>query len=195
MGRENLLRICKPLPRKILAVSVDRARRRVYTITIRNHSIYEVKPMIFATDKDFERCRTFSPALARALDFIAGKDWLRAAYGRYEIPGCGAYVNCSRNTQREDNPVFEAHRRYIDLQYIVQGDEVIRWAHTDRLAETQAYSEADDYALFRGEAQAELRLHAGDWAVFFPEDAHAPCIRLDSETCLKLVVKLPIEEF
>lgn len=90
---------------------------------------------------------------------------------------------------------LEAHRRYIDVQYLVEGREVIHWAPLATLTDvTLPYDAAKDAAFFAGTGgEVPLRLAAGQFAILFPDDAHAPCCAWDApEDVLKVVVKVAI---
>ena len=70
---------------------------------------------------------------------------------------------------------LEAHRRFIDIQLVISGDEEMGWRPTaDCHQATIPYSEQDDEVVFGDAAESWLQAPAGKFAVFFPEDAHAP---------------------
>lgn len=151
--------------------------------------------MIQGTARDFERYQTLSPAMKPVAEFIRGTDWTRKEPGRYDVPGLDAYINLSENVHADDNDSFETHRDFVDLQFIADGDEKMRWAHIDGLEPETEYDAARDFRLFSGEAGGEAHLRKGDWVLFFPEDAHAPLIRLASGRSLKVVAKIPVKYF
>jgi len=99
---------------------------------------------------------------------------------------------------------FESHRRYADVQYIADGAEMIGYAPTDTLALETPYDPEKDIAFYeRPACYTPIALPAGCFAVFYPEDAHMPCCRLDADATLRstsepvrkivLKVKLPTE--
>jgi len=87
---------------------------------------------------------------------------------------------------------FESHRRYADVQYIASGAERIGWAPTDILEIEQPYDEENDIAFYpQPKRYTPLAMPAGTFAVFYPEDAHMPCCRLDTDGQVrKIVVKV-----
>jgi biofilm protein TabA len=90
---------------------------------------------------------------------------------------------------------FESHRRYIDVQVIVQGIEAMEVAEISRLTITQPYREERDVAKYADVNEASrLIMRAGDVAVFFPDDGHMPSLRLEGHPILvrKTVVKVPV---
>ena len=117
-----------------------------------------------------------------------------AALGRHEIDGDAVYALVQRyHTRPVAETRLEAHRRYIDIQYLVSGQEVIHWAALADLAETtRPYDAVTDVAFFASVADmVPARLRAGQFAILFPEDAHAPCCAWgDPAEVLKVVVKV-----
>lgn len=88
--------------------------------------------------------------------------------------------------------LFEAHRKYIDLHYIIEGTEQFGYANISTLKPTTEYNEDEDYILLSGEI-SRITLSKGDFVIVFPEDAHIPAMK--SEGCKKVkraVVKIPM---
>jgi YhcH/YjgK/YiaL family protein len=116
-----------------------------------------------------------------------------AAPGRYDL-GQGCYVNVDEYDTRE-NLVFEGHRRYVDVQLMVDGDELIHCAPLNHCLMVEEYSDEKDVAFYRceGRPYATLQLRAGMAAVLKPWDLHAPCNRDQVRRNRKLVFKIPVE--
>jgi biofilm protein TabA len=72
--------------------------------------------------------------------------------------------------------VFEGHRRYIDFQYVVRGEEALGWAPTERAAVARPYNDERDIWLgtVPSAEMTMVHLSAGQLAVLYPSDAHAP---------------------
>ncbi len=89
---------------------------------------------------------------------------------------------------------FESHRKYIDVQVIVAGEELIEVADIARLTVSQAYdAERDLIKYTEGAAGSRLAMRAGDVAVFFPTDGHMPSLQLGGPVPVhKTVVKVPV---
>ena len=102
----------------------------------------------------------------------------------------------SEYTTKEKNEYgYEAHREYIDIQYLVSGNEKICCLPLEYLKETKPYNKEID-AAFYGEEDVkpqELLLGNGYFAVFFPQDGHKPqlCVGKPSPV-KKVVVKVKI---
>ena len=116
--------------------------------------------------------------------------------GRHEISGDDIFALVQRyETRPVEGMQLEAHRRYIDVQYLVTGGEAIHWAPLGDLAQpTQAYDLVKDVALYALSAAAvPVPLRAGQFMVLFPDDAHAPCCCIDAPSeVVKVVVKVAV---
>jgi YhcH/YjgK/YiaL family protein len=99
-------------------------------------------------------------------------------------------------TAAKAEPRFEAHRKYIDVQFMVSGTEVIGWAPLSALAVTEAYDAEKDvcFGLVKQGLWTSVRLGAGQLAVLYPEDAHAPRLAAGAPSqAVKVVVKVAVE--
>ena len=146
----------------------------------------------------WHRYRPLHAGLARAFAFLeqVGAD---IAVGRHEIAGDAVYAIAQRyHTRPVDGMQVEAHRRYIDVQYVVSGGEVIHWVPLQECTHTtQPYDAVKDAGLYALPAvTVPVTLRAGQFMIFFPDDAHAPCCCTDSPTeVVKVVVKVEVEGY
>lgn len=135
-----------------------------------------------------------SPRIRAALDYLAKTDFAAMEPGRYAIDGDKVYamVQCYETRPREKGK-WEAHRRYIDVQYVVEGIEAMGYAPLDKLTVTQPYIEEKDCLFLAGEGSI-LKVPAKTFAVFFPQDAHMPCLAVAAPAPVrKVVVKVAVE--
>lgn len=103
----------------------------------------------------------------------------------------GAFYSVQTATLKSaDGRLFEAHRKYIDIQYVLSGKEDIEYCDLAMLTEKVAYSEERDYIGLEGRGTV-LSLNEGDFAVFTPTDGHLPCI--GEGTVKKIVIKVPVK--
>ena len=134
--------------------------------------------------------------LKEANDFLS--EFLKGekAEGKYEIDGENVFAFVSRYEPKtfNDDMKFEAHRKYIDLQAIIEGDERIDWANLNEVNEvSEEFSKGGDIAFYEGEEKIKICLHAGEAALLLPLDAHKPGIRFtDCKNVLKEVVKIRV---
>ncbi len=138
-----------------------------------------------------------SPRLQSAWEFLMKSRLQDLPDGRIEIDGEHLYALIqSYQTIPWENAKFEAHRRYIDLQYIAEGSEAMGWCHTDGMTETVPYNEFKDvwYGKPASGQITAVPLAAGQLAVLFPNDAHAPKLQnVQPEEVKKIVVKVKVE--
>ncbi len=152
--------------------------------------------MIAGSIKTIEAQALQTPALSKAIAFLKQADLGALPEGRVELDGATVYALVqSYETIPLESARIEAHKKYIDLQYISEGEEAIGWAPVQRLAEVQEYQEGKD--VYFGKMPLDrltlVRLAAGELAVFYPEDAHAPKLMVGSPAHVKkIVVKVAI---
>lgn len=89
---------------------------------------------------------------------------------------------------------FESHRKYIDIQFILSGEEIIEVSNSNLLVVSLAYNEQADLIKYEDIKQASfIVLKAGDAAIFYPQDAHMPCVKTKDEVkVVKAVVKVKV---
>lgn len=142
-------------------------------------------------------CRVpVSPGLGKALDFLRRPNVASLPDGKYEIDGERVFAMVQRyETVTTAPPRFEAHRKYIDVQFMAAGTEVIGCAPLEKLAISEVYDSARDVcfgAVPAGE-WLPLRLEPGQLAVLWPEDAHAPRLAAGAPVPVtKIVVKVAV---
>jgi biofilm protein TabA len=97
--------------------------------------------------------------------------------GKYEIAGDRVYAIIERTSGRQvEDGELEAHRKYIDIQYVISGDESMGWKNREGLVNSMDYDEERDLEFFQGDPDSIVRVPPGSYAVFLPTDAHLPLI-------------------
>lgn len=92
---------------------------------------------------------------------------------------------------------YEAHREYIDIQYLIYGEEKICSLPLEFLQETKPYNEEQDAAFYEEASikPQELLIGNGYFAILYPQDGHMPQMSVKEPTAVKkVVVKVKIEE-
>jgi YhcH/YjgK/YiaL family protein len=134
--------------------------------------------------------------LAVGFSFLTAGATYGLPSGRYEL-GEGAYANVAGyDTSPAVSAAFEAHRRYIDIQALIDGEEVIQIAPLADVTEIEAYDEEKDIAFYAEPGdESTLLMRPGVFAVFYPGDAHRPGVMTSHtpRTVKKIVVKIPVE--
>ena len=98
------------------------------------------------------------------------------ADGKHVVDGEAVFnLMQSYDTKPLEGREYEAHRDYADIQYLMSGQESILWAPKPKLTVTKPYTpDIEFYALIPD--PTELVLAPGQFCVFFPQDAHVPCV-------------------
>ncbi len=98
------------------------------------------------------------------------------------------------NSKDREKCFFESHKQYIDVQFILEGEEIIEVANTDSLEIDTIYDNEKDLVKYKiTDNSSIIKLKKGDIAIFYPEDAHMPCVKLaKSIKVVKTVVKMTV---
>jgi YhcH/YjgK/YiaL family protein len=150
--------------------------------------------MIVTDLNHFEQQVFMTHALKKAIDFLRRLDIDGLTDGKVEIDGEDVFAIVQRyETVVMDIPKFEYHKKYIDIQYILSGEEVIGWAPSAQMTITGTYDVEKDICfgtVSKGQI-TPVYLQAGQLAVLFPEDGHAPRLAVNAPSCvLKIVIKV-----
>lgn len=134
--------------------------------------------MIFATLSQAERYAALHPLFPRAFEFIRNTDLLALPVGRHFIMGDELLVILEHSAGRSRAAAkLECHRRYIDIQLVLEGNEDMGWkALADCHEPVDDYSAEKDIRFFRDEAASWIAVPPQAFCIFFPEDAHAPLV-------------------
>jgi len=123
----------------------------------------------------------------RAFDYVNQIDIHAIPTGRHEIDGERMYALVQEyDTKPKEEGKWEAHRRYIDLQYVVKGMEGIGYANIHHLNQGE-YDPAKDFLALQGEGDL-VSVRAGSFVLLFPEDAHMPGMAIGRPAPVKKIV-------
>ncbi len=130
------------------------------------------------------------PRMVEAFRYLQKGDFAKIEPGRYEIDGADLFALIQQyDPKPREKARWEAHRKYIDVQYVFTGAELFGYAPLEHL-DSVAYDEAKDFHELKGDGDF-LRVPAGTFLILFPQDAHMPGIAgLASRFVKKIVVKI-----
>lgn len=132
----------------------------------------------------------------KAFSFLKNSNLSTLETGRHNIDGDNLYASISEYlTKNESEARFEAHRKYIDIQYVVSGKEIMQIAPL-ALRDTvfQEYDETKDIEFFSVKEHKSLTATPEKFFIFFPSDAHRPRLKTETaDTVRKVVIKLKID--
>jgi biofilm protein TabA len=149
--------------------------------------------MVFDTLTNFKNYQALHPQFPHVLKFLNSTKLEQLALGRHEIKDSACFALVSEYTTKSINEgVIECHRKYIDIQIIVQGTEAIGICPLSTCA-AAAYDPEKDFQKLEGEVSF-IALRTGDFAIFFPQDGHMPGVNYQDkiEKVKKVVVKVPV---
>lgn len=131
--------------------------------------------------------------IAKALKYLQNTDLSEFQNGRYDIDSDNIFVLVQDyNTKPLSKGKFEAHRKYIDIQYIIKGEEKLGYVYVHKLNPSTDYDEVKDILFFEGDGDF-VTADEGTFLVFAPEDAHMPGIEANlPEYVKKAVVKIKV---
>ncbi len=129
-----------------------------------------------------------------AYEFLKRNDLSTLENGHYELSN-GTYAAVSEyKTKDPETARYEVHRTYIDIQYVIKGEEYIEVLPLDMFKEEQHYDKDKDIIFFE-ENPNGTKLYAdnGHFFVFFPDEAHKPGLKINTnnEEVKKVVIKIP----
>ena len=129
------------------------------------------------------------PGIAKAADFLKGLG-AHPGNGTYELEGDRLYATIAdMKTSPLEGRNFEAHCKYLDLHYILEGEEHMEYADIRHLSQKQGYDEENDVCLYEGGGSV-LLCRPGDFYIAYPQDAHKPCGNGGVSPLRKVIVKI-----
>lgn len=152
--------------------------------------------MIAANLKDIARYKGLGENLDEAIEWLLGSDWKALPDGKHAIDGERIFAIAQHYPSKLLQECrFETHRRYIDIQLLASGAELIDVRIVDGLTVQDPY--APDIELYRNPEPGSyhsLLMVPGAVAILFPEDAHRPCVAIAGVPIAvhKVVVKVEI---
>jgi biofilm protein TabA len=132
----------------------------------------------------------------KAFSFLKEKDLKTIEVKRHDIDGDNLYVLVSEyNTKNPEDAKYEAHRKYIDIQYVVTGKELIGIAPiTAKETVSQEYNGTKDIEYFSVKKGTMMQANPSKFFIFFPADAHMPNLKDGANSPVrKVVIKVRID--
>lgn len=131
------------------------------------------------------------------IDFVSDFKKTDMKTGRYDIYGDDLFASVGAyETEPVEDRKFENHKKYIDLQILLKGEEEIHWAPVETLKMTEeSFSQGGDIAFYEGEALGGVVLKGDTCAILYENDAHKPnVLHKNKENVVKVVFKIKNNE-
>ncbi|MDD2971163.1 MAG: YhcH/YjgK/YiaL family protein [Lachnospiraceae bacterium] len=124
-----------------------------------------------------------------AIAYIQKLDLEKIPDGKYIVDDNFFYMVQTFQTKQPEETCYEAHQNYVDIQYIVSGQERMQTASLGDLTVKVPYDPQKDIAFYEVISQAAtMTFTAGGYGVFYPQDAHRPGMCVDTPDTVKKVV-------
>ena len=124
----------------------------------------------------------------KAFAYLKNTDLNKIAKGKYPIDGDNVFASVTADSSKNfDKTNWESHRKYIDIQYVINGEEMIGVYPVSKATVTKEYDEKRDAANY----SADGKLYSatpGTFFIFFPSDAHRPNITPGGNLVVKKIV-------
>lgn len=148
------------------------------------------------TDKieNINKYKCLSERVKKGIEFIQNNDLGSIEPGKHIIDGENIFASVDvYNTRRKVDSNPEIHKKYLDIQYIISGSELMGYAPSDNQQIVTEYNSDKDIAFLTGDISF-FDFKQNHFAIFFPEELHMPCImKSESQPVKKVVVKVLID--
>lgn len=155
-----------------------------------------IEPMIYDQWEYLRSYRGLFPNLDAAIDYLLSHDVGSLPEGRHEIDGERIFLLVqSYRTHSPSVARYEVHQKYLDIQFLVEGEEHCFWSPVEALSPAEPFSPGRDIGFFISPSAPEVffPLRPGRFIVFFPQDAHKPsCDAGAPRAVRKIVVKVAL---
>lgn len=134
--------------------------------------------MILTNLQSTDRIENLHPLFKKLFDYVKTHDLLKAPLGRIVLDGDNLFINNDEAICRSvDEQVMEIHRKYIDVQIVLEGEESVGWKPLNEIQHiSKAYDEVLDFELSDDKPSTYFHVTPGQIYILFPEDSHAPII-------------------
>ena len=131
----------------------------------------------------------------KAFSFLKNADFAKMALGRVELGGNMFATVSEYLAKNRESTLLEVHQKYIDIQYVVSGNELIDVAPLKNMTVAKPYDSENDIAFGNVSEFSALKASSGRFFIFFPTDVHRPGMKDGNGNVLirKVVVKVPVE--
>lgn len=148
--------------------------------------------MILDTLKNAGMYYCLGEKIEKGLKYLQETDLFALKEGRNDIEDGLFGMVSSYDTKPLEEGFWEAHRKYVDIQYVFAGAERMGYANIDSLTTSKPYDESSDFHGLDGDGDL-VTVHEGEFALFTPQDAHMPGLVVDSpKNVRKIILKVRI---
>lgn len=137
--------------------------------------------MVIDTIENLEKYVSLNPLFKDVVEFIKSNNLESLEVGKHAIKGADLFVNIQMaKGKTKEAALLETHKKMIDIQIPLSAPETYGYTPLCDLPEAE-YNEEKDITKYVGEAYTYVTCKPGEFAIFFPQDGHAPCISGEAE--------------
>jgi YhcH/YjgK/YiaL family protein len=143
--------------------------------------------MILDTLQNYQLYSAINHKIAKGFDFLCNTDLDAIPLGKHDIDGDTIFALVQEyNTKPIAECKLESHKKYIDIQYVIRGEEMmgVTTQNNQKIIEV---NEEKDYTFYEGKTSL-VRVSKGMFTIFFPDDLHQPCVQTETISEVKKVV-------
>ena len=150
--------------------------------------------MIFGKVQDIDRFVLPQAGFAVLKSYLKRVSKIKFIKGRFEIEEEQVFgIGLEYETKGEDECIWEAHRKYIDIHVVLEGEEQVLISGIENMKSTKSYDTEGDYELFEGKKEHRVLLKQGEFLILFPNEVHKTGVLIEGRKFVKkLVAKLAI---
>ena len=150
--------------------------------------------MIIDSIENIALYKTLGTRISNALIYLKATDFEKLNNGRYEIEDDSIYSTVNRYTTKPaEDGRWEAHKNYIDIQFLASGTELIGYSFIKNMDPETEYNPERDIQFYNGEGQM-IKVEKNMFVILFPSDVHMPGIKVNEpQNVIKVVVKVKIQ--
>ncbi len=152
--------------------------------------------MIYDTKENLQQYKGISKNLDCAIDYLMQTDFSEMTAGKYPVDGDRVFALVQTpTTYPREQARWESHKNYIDIQYMLVGEENIGLQKTDSLTESEPYSAGKDIEFYAENGKGFFpQLVPDSFVICFPTDAHMPLVCAEKSSSIKkAVIKVRME--
>lgn len=143
--------------------------------------------MVLDKIENYKLYTSLNERIARAFSYIRETDFSQMELGKHLIENENMFALVQAyNTKEIEDCKLESHKKYIDVQFMISGDEIMGINSLNDQEITEK-NEVNDYFFYKGD-YSSIRVNEGMFTIFFPDDLHMPCLKVENVMPVKKVV-------
>lgn len=144
--------------------------------------------MIYGELRELKFYKGISKNLDKAIECIESGAYKNGVPGKNVIDGDELFFNFEEaDIRKEEDAFFEGHKKYIDIQLVIEGEELLGYSPRSNVVRTSPWDREKDFEVYEGSVDHYFLLNNDTFIILFPEEPHMPL--LETEKKLKKVKK------